>query len=57
MMPWLAIIEFVAKLFTGELWRVWQQHKQKEVDNARNNVDALNDNDLDKRVQSDITRK
>jgi hypothetical protein len=27
---WPLILEFAFKLFTGEVWHVWQEHKAKE---------------------------
>ena len=56
-MPWLAIGEFLLKIVTGDVWHLWQEHKLKEAQNAQNDVAAMSQSDLDKRVQSDLVRK
>lgn len=52
----LAIAKFVMELLTGDVYRLWAAHKQKEADNAAATVASMSDAALDKRVQSDITR-
>lgn len=42
-MPWLAIGEFLLKLFTGEVWGAWQAHKLREAQNVQNDVAAKPD--------------
>lgn len=50
-MPWLAIAEFVFKLFSGEVWAAWKKHKAQEaIANAPQTksdwTDAANRGDL-----------
>lgn len=52
-MFWQIIIMVLEKI--GFAWLCGK--KQKEVENARADVDALSDTELDKRVYDDITKK
>lgn len=52
-----AIIAFLYKLLTGQLWAAWQAHKVERAQNAQNDVAAMSDSELDNRVRDDITRK
>ncbi len=51
------LLKFAFELLSGDVYRIWQQHKLNEAKNAQNNVNSLSDADLDKRVLSDITRR
>lgn len=54
---WTLAIEILKALFAGDFLRYWNEYKDKEAHNAENEVAAMSDTELDKRVQSDITRK
>ena len=53
----LIIVEFLAKLVTGDVWRVWKEHKITEAQNEQNNVYAMSDDDVAQRLRDDYTRK
>ena len=50
------IAEFLFKLCTGEVWRVFQDFKTYEAKNAQNKDASLADADVAKRL-SEYTRK
>lgn len=62
-MTWLSLIASLCRIVGLIDWadKLYQMHEAKvkaqEAANARNDVDALSDAELDKRVRDDITRK
>lgn len=49
-MPWLAIGEFLLKLLSGEVWKVWKTHKAnvltQKVSDDDNKINSMSDSDV-----------
>lgn len=51
------IAEFIFKLFTGEIFRLWTAHKQTEASNAQNKVSSMSDAAVSDKLRYDWTIK
>lgn len=48
---WRFALNFLSALLSGDFKRLWQEHKEKEADNAENKVASMSDSAVDNSLQ------